>query len=125
MVFGNKTSGEVNEIRANSKGLPKAVGKSGIYKVIKALKYKYPGHIFDNQLDGLENMETTSKRAHAFVSRPYQGGLMRMNVIMTVQIVEILGEVLGGIATYEIHVFSKKGTKEDKKVGNLNRDIIQ
>ena len=37
----------------------------------------------------------------------------------------ILGAVLGVIVTYAIHVFSKRGTGEDKKVGALNRDIVR
>ena len=83
MVFGQEQSDTVNEIEANTKGLLKVLGKAGIYKIIEALKYKYLGHIFDNQLDGMANIESTSNRAHVFVSRPYQGELMRMNPIMT------------------------------------------
>ena len=73
----------MNEIKANTKDLPKLLGKSGIYKVIEALKYKYLWYIFDNQLDGLEGMESTLNRAHAFVRRLYRGGLVRMNAITT------------------------------------------
>ena len=48
MVFGKERANEVNEIKANTRGLPKVLGTSGIYKVIEALKYKYLGHIFYN-----------------------------------------------------------------------------
>jgi hypothetical protein len=49
MVFGKERADEVNEIKANIKGLPKVLWESWIYKVIEALNYKYLEHIFDNQ----------------------------------------------------------------------------
>jgi hypothetical protein len=50
---------------------------------------------------------------------------MRMNAITTPQRGGILGAVVGGIATYAIHVFSRQGTEEDRKMGALNRNIVR
>lgn len=50
---------------------------------------------------------------------------MRMNAVIMSQRVGVLGAVLGGIVTYVIHIYSREGTEEDKKVGALNRNIVR
>ena len=42
---------------------------------------------------------------------------MRMNAVTTAQMIGILRAVLEGILTYVIHIFSRKETETDKKVG--------